>query len=83
MAAGTWVMLSSWCTLGAAERPWWEGLGLALPGCCIMGLTAAMLAAPYLRTGAGSRVGSGQSEREPEALGLPGSSGWNWERGQL
>lgn len=63
MAAGTCVTLSSWCMLGAAERPsllllLWEELGLALPVCCIMGLTAAMLAAPYLRTEAQSSVGS-------------------------
>lgn len=50
MAAATCVTVSSCCALG--ETPSLsvqEGLGLALPGCTTMGLTAAMLAAPYLR----------------------------------
>lgn len=53
----TCAMLCAWCMLGAATRPLlllWEELGLAPPGCCIMGLTAAMLAAPYLIGGVSS-----------------------------
>lgn len=42
-------------------------VGLALPGCCIMGLTAAILAAPYLRT-AGTDEGSIRSEGAERGL---------------
>lgn len=50
-------MVSSWSTPGDARCSVLlvqEELGLALRGCCIMGLTAAMLAAPYLRSDEGS-----------------------------
>lgn len=60
--------------LGAAERPLlllllWEELGLALPGCCIMGLTAAMLAAPYLGTQRGPVRGRSERDAMNEAWG--------------